>query len=230
MGVALPAFGQRIPNQGGILILFDIDGTVLPGTSCERLFVRYLIHNGILSPSNFVNFIIRGILLLYKNPVYSLKANKGYLRGFSTERISAIGLEFFNTEVASRISKVAIERINEHKRRSERVIIFSGMPDFLLANFAEFLGVHEYYGSVMETKGGKFTGRTLGPFPLGHGKVKLIRQLISETHFNWSDLTFYGDHWLDRFLLSRVGKPVAVNPHQRLRRMARRRGWMIEKF
>jgi HAD superfamily hydrolase (TIGR01490 family) len=213
------------------LILFDIDGTVLPGTSCERLFVHYLILHGILGPSNLIYFCIRGILLFFKGPVHSLKANKGYLRGFTTERISTIGREFFASEVASRISKAAIERINELKRKGERVILFSGMPDFLLANFAEHLGVHEYYGSVMETKAEKYTGRTLGPFPLGRGKVKIIKKLLSDSNYSWPDISFYADHWLDRFLLKRVGKPVVVNPSSgRLRRMARRRGWMVEKF
>jgi HAD superfamily hydrolase (TIGR01490 family) len=230
MGVEEPALSQRIPGQGRNVIIFDIDGTVLPGTSCERLFVPYLIHRGILSPSNFIHFCIRGVALLRRGPIYSLKANKGYLKGFSVERISAIGQEFFTSEIVSRISKAAIERINDHKRRGERVVIFSGMPDFLLANFAEYLGVHEYYGSVMETRGEKFTGRTLGPFPLGKGKVKFIRKILSDTHFDWPDITFYGDHWLDRFLMSYVGKPIVINANGRLRRMARRRGWLMEKF
>jgi HAD superfamily hydrolase (TIGR01490 family) len=213
------------------MIIFDIDGTVLPGTSCERMFVPYLMHRGILSPVSFINFCLRGLMLLPKGPTYPIKANKGYLRGLSTEHISAFAKEFFELEVVPHISKAAIERINDHKRRGERVVVFSGMPDFLLANFAEHLGVHEYYGSVMETKAEKFTGRTLGPFPLGKGKVKVIKKLLDETHYDWPDLTFYGDHWLDRFLLSRVGKPIVINASSgRLRRMAKRRGWLMEKF
>jgi HAD superfamily hydrolase (TIGR01490 family) len=212
------------------VIIFDIDGTVLPGTSCERLFFRYLVHNGIIGPAQFINFGIRGIMLLPRGFAYPLKANKGYLRGFSTDYISRIAKEFFEREVAPRISKAAIERINDHKRRGERVIIFSGMPDFLLANFADFLGIHEYYGSIMETKSEKFTGRTLGTFPLGRGKVKIVRKLLSESNYDWPDVTFYGDHWLDRFLLSHVGKPMVVNPGKRLLAMAKRRRWHVEKF
>ncbi|HBZ00593.1 MAG TPA: hypothetical protein DEO84_04635, partial [candidate division Zixibacteria bacterium] len=118
------------------MIIFDIDGTVLPGTSCERMFVPYLMHRGILSPMSFINFCFRGLMLLPKGLTYPIKANKGYLRGFSTEHISAFAKEFFELEVVPHISKAAIERINDHKRRGERVVVFSGMPDFLLANFA----------------------------------------------------------------------------------------------
>ncbi len=212
------------------MIIFDVDGTILPGTSCERLFIRHLAREGIVGPLQFFNFCWRGIFLIRKGFTYPIKANKGYLRNFRIDYISAIARDFFIHDVEPRISKMAIERINDHKRRGERVVIFSGMPDFLLANFAEHLGVHEYYGSVMETRGEKYTGRTLGPFPLARGKVKVIKKLLSETNLDWSDLTFYGDHWLDRFLLSRVGKPMVVNPGARLKRMAKRRNWHMEKF
>jgi HAD superfamily hydrolase (TIGR01490 family) len=212
------------------MIIFDIDGTVLPGTSCEKLFVKHLVHNGVIGPAQFINFGIGGVVLLRKGLVYPTKANKWYLRGFLSDYISRVAKEFFEREIVPRISKMAIERINDHKRRGERVIIFSGMPDFLLANFADFLGVHEYYGSIMETKSERYTGRTLGTFPLGRGKVKIIKKLLSETNFGWPDITFYGDHWLDRFLLSRVGKPMVVNPGKRLLSMAKRRRWHVEKF
>ncbi|OGC90047.1 MAG: hypothetical protein A2W25_15525 [candidate division Zixibacteria bacterium RBG_16_53_22] len=234
------------------MIIFDVDGTILPGTSCERLFVRYLVKNRVLGLRSFVNFIIRAIALIPKGRYFIIKANKGYLRGHSVDSMSEIGLRFFNEVAAARISEAAIERINQHLKAGARLILFSGMPDFLLANFARHLDVAEFYGSVMEIRDGKFTGRTLGPFPMGQGKVDALEMIIrnsgmachapttgwhaspprGEKHvqIDWPAITFYADHWTDRFLLSRVRNPVVVNGRRKLLSLAKVKGWRVEEW
>ena len=123
------------------------------------------------------------------------------------------------------------------------------MPDFLLANFANFLNVKENYGSIMEVQEERFTGRTLGPFPLGQGKIRALETIISGNYryelfiktpnlnsanttveTEWQGITFYADHWLDRFLLEKVGNPVVVNPKPKLFKLARSNGWPVEIF
>jgi HAD superfamily hydrolase (TIGR01490 family) len=218
------------------LIVFDVDGTVLPGTSCERLFVRYLVKNRVFGFISFVNFVFRAIALIPRGRYFMIKANKGYLRGHSADSMTEIGRRFFDEVAAARISKTAVERINQHLKASARVILFSGMPDFLLANFARHLGVAELYGSVMEIRDGKFTGRTLGPFPLGKGKVDALEMIIhnsgmachAPTEIDWPSITFYADHWTDRFLLSQVGHPVVVNGSERILALANQKRWGIE--
>lgn len=230
------------------MIVFDVDGTILPGTSCERLFVRYLLKKRILGPTHFLNFCLRGISLVTKGLPYVTKANKGYLRGFSCDYMIAEGRLFFDEVVIPRVSQRGIERIRAHQAKGERIILFSGMPDFLLKNLSNFVGVGEYYGSVMEIREGKFTGRTLGPFPLSRGKITALEMIIRGAYpggnpsrkdinvsstaapVDWQDITFYGDHWLDRFLLGKVGRPVVVNPRKKLRRLAELRGWPVEEF
>jgi len=230
------------------LIVFDIDGTILPGTSCERLFVRYLIENKILRLPQFVDFCWRGITLLHQGLPYITKANKGYLRNFRADDIAKIGAAFFESDVISNISPKGIARIKEYQQKGERVILFSGMPDFLLRNFSDYLGVSEYYGSIMEIRAGRFSGRTVGPFPLAQGKIAALEMIIAgkysaealttkndpnsndSRNIDWSQITFYGDHWLDRFLMLKVGNPIAVNPKEKLRALAGENGWAIEEF
>ncbi len=161
---------------------------------------------------------------------YALKANKGYLRGFSPDYIAAIGREFFRDQVSKRISAKGISRIEEHRRNGDSVMLLSGMPEFLLQNFSEYLAVDEYVGSTLEVNKEMFTGRTIGPFPLAEGKIEVLRPLLEKYRLNWSDLTAYADHNLDRYLLEKVGHPVAVNPRNDLRRIAEINGWPVESF
>jgi HAD superfamily phosphoserine phosphatase-like hydrolase len=230
------------------LIVFDIDGTILPGTSCERLFVRHLVQQKILKVSQLVNFCTRALTLLPQGIPYTTKANKGYLRNFRVDDIAKIGQTFFESDVIARISPKAIERIRKHIQDGERVILFSGMPDFLLRNFSDYLDIPDFYGSIMEIKSGRFTGRTLGPFPLAEGKIKALELIMAgkyntaaleskgtastanDIDIDWQAITFYGDHWLDRFLMKKIGHPVAVNAQEKLRALAEQKGWAIDEF
>ena len=212
------------------LIVFDIDGTLLPGTSCERLFFRHLLREKIIGLRNLISFGIRGIALMPRGLVYTLKANKGYLRGFSPDYLAGIGREFFKGHVSKRISAKGISRIEEHRRNGDKIMLLSGMPEFLLRNFSEYLNVDEYIGSILEVNAGKFTGRTIGSFPLAEGKIEVLRPLLDKYRINWSDLTAYADHSLDRYLLEKVGHPVAVNPRDDLKRIAESNSWPVESF
>jgi HAD superfamily hydrolase (TIGR01490 family) len=207
------------------LVVFDIDGTLLPETSCERLFFKHLLKERVLGISNLFSFVFRAAALARNGRYFALKANKGYLRGFSPGYMRSAGEDFFNNKVSSRISRKGISRIERHRSDGDRMMLLSGMPEFLLKNFSDYLGIEEYIGSVLEVKSGKFTGRTNGPFPLAEGKVEALLPALEKEKLDWPRVTAYADHILDRFLLQRVGRPVVVNPRDDLRRMAENEGW-----
>lgn len=212
------------------MTIFDIDGTLLPGTSCERLFFNYLIDQRILTFRNLFHFGIKGLMLLPKGRAFALKANKGYLRGMSIEQITKIGKLFFDSVVIERLSKKGIRRLNEHRDNGEIIVLLSGMPEFLLINFAEYLKVENYRGSELQVVSGRITGRTLGEFPLSKGKARIVASIINNLNIPWNEITAYGDHYGDRYLLEKVGRPVAVNPDYGLQEIAREKGWEIETF
>ena len=155
MGIEEPAPGPTLPMENPRLIIFDIDGTLLPGTSCERLFVHYLVDNRILGLRNLFSFIKQGIVQIPRGRDHVLSANKGYLRGFETDYMTRIAKEFFTKRVAEKISKKGIMRIGDHSGQGERILLLSGMPEFLLRNFSEHLGVDDFAGSVLETNDGR---------------------------------------------------------------------------
>jgi len=212
------------------LIVFDIDGTLLPGTSTERLFSRYLRSNRIAGFSHLFNFIFKGLILAPKGMAYIISANKGYLRGFSDEYMENIAMDFFNSHIEHRISKRGFTRLTEHKMRGHKVVLLSGMPEFLLKNYSRLFKVKEFYGSVMEINNGKFTGNTVGVFPIIKGKLEVVERILKKYNLDWRHVTAYADHYHDRFLLRKAGKPIAVNPDDRLRTIAEKNSWKIEYF
>ncbi|MEO5728482.1 MAG: haloacid dehalogenase-like hydrolase, partial [Byssovorax sp.] len=77
---------------------------------------------------------------------------------------------------------------------------------------------------------GIFTGRAEAPLCLGEGKVVRAERLARALGFRLEDAIFYTDSISDLPLMERVAEPVAINPDPRLRRLAERRGWRIERW
>jgi phosphoserine phosphatase len=77
---------------------------------------------------------------------------------------------------------------------------------------------------------GAFTGRLVEPLCYGVGKLARARELAARVGFDLDEATFYSDSYTDLPLLEAVRTPVAVNPDPRLARLARRRGWRVERW
>ena len=82
----------------------------------------------------------------------------------------------------------------------------------------------------LESRDGRLTGKVVPPVCFGPGKIVWAERFAAEYGVDLSSSYFYTDSISDLPLLERVRYPVAVNPDPRLRRLARKRGWPVERF
>jgi HAD superfamily hydrolase (TIGR01490 family) len=136
----------------------------------------------------------------------------------------------FEQEIARRLLPGAVERLRWHQRAGHCIILLSGTLDLLLAPLAEHLGVHARVGTEIEVVDRCLTGKIAGLHPFGAVKAECLVAMNRAGAFDLARSFAYADHYADRHLLVAVGHPIAVNPDRRLRRLAERRGWMIENF
>jgi phosphoserine phosphatase len=78
--------------------------------------------------------------------------------------------------------------------------------------------------AVQPLRGGRRTGRytagPAGPLCYGPGKVEVARAFAQARGVSLAQCAFYSDSASDLPMLEAVGRPVAVNPDPRLRRVA----------
>ena len=65
------------------------------------------------------------------------------------------------------------------------------------------------------------------PAALGDGKLELVEQWCKKEGYDLNDSVFYSDSINDLPLLSRVKKPIAVNPDALLEEKCLENGWEI---
>ena len=77
---------------------------------------------------------------------------------------------------------------------------------------------------------GTFTGELTQVPPTGEARALLLAEYAEANDASISEAVAYADSASDLPMLEAVGYPVAVNPEPKLAALARRRGWLVERW
>ena len=216
--------------MGTIAAVFDVDRTLIPATSMESLFVRYLIGRGELSLADlwrYINYYIKNL-----SDVGSglNKRNKAIWEDKDLARVQDLARLCFKEKILRRLSVTGREYIERHRSEGHLIVLVSGSLDFLVAMLMEEVRADHMVATQLARQGERLAGRIEGRHPWGDNKARVVEDLAQDLGIDL-DLSYaYGDHHQDVPILERVGHPVAVNPTVLLRREAQRRGWPIVGF
>lgn len=213
-----------------IAAVFDVDRTLLPDTTAERLFLRYLVRERVLGARAAAETLwflgARG----WPHPIRSFRANRPYLRGQSVPTMVELGRRSFDEVIRPRLAARGVERVRFHVGAGHRTVLLSGSLPFVLEPMAAALGVEHVICSQLDERDHRLTGRLLGPHPYGAAKALLVRRFAEDAQINLRDSFCYADHHSDEGVLRLFGHPVCINPTDRLRNAAQRLGWPVEEF
>ena len=208
------------------LAVFDIDGTLLRGSS-ERAFGRYLARRGLLGPRQVAAFLALGLRTLPSAGRHTLKKNKGYLAGLQTAEVDRLAKEFVATELSGRLEPAVTARVQSHLEQGDYVAVLSGTLDSIACALAAELGAQRGIGTLCVTADGVFRPGVPTLHPFGAEKVTQVQKLAAEHGIDAADVVAYADSGHDLDLLRYAGTAVAVRPDAVLRKAALAAGWEI---
>lgn len=218
--------------MGQVAALFDMDKTLLD-TSSGMLYARYLYRKGQMGRLQLARVAWWGIasrlgLLDMQTLVPRMLTEAA---GDDEWALRLQSDRWFAEDVAPHLTEGGRQRVAEHQAQGHLVAIVSGSTQYAVGPMAAHLGIPgQYVCTHLESENGRLTGRVVPPVCFGAGKVVWAERFAAEHDIDLSASWFYTDSISDLPLLERVGQPVAVNPDPRLRRLAEKRGWPIEKF
>jgi HAD superfamily hydrolase (TIGR01490 family) len=218
--------------MGQVAALFDMDKTLLD-TSSGQLYARYLYRIGQMGRRELVRVIWWGMLswlgvLDMRELIPRLLVD---VAGDDEPNMRLLCDRWFAEDVIPHVTERGRQRVIEHQAQGDVVAIVSASTQYAVGPLAAHLGIPgQYVCTHLESKDGRLTGQVVPPVCFGPGKVVWAERFAAEQGIDLSASFFYTDSISDLALLERVAHPVAVNPDPRLRRMARRQGWPIEKF
>ena len=210
---------------------FDVDRTLLPGHTMERIFLRYLLAEGQLTPTDLARFLGGALRGLIASPGGSvLHSNKQHLRNKDADALERLAGDCFAQKIAPRLSPAGREAVRKHLALGHMVVLLTGSLQPLAEALRRELGAHLALAARLEQKGGSLSGELSNQRPYGQEKARLVRGLAGERGLDLAACFAYGDHHSDNEVLQAVGNPRAVNPDRRLAALARARGWPILSF
>jgi HAD superfamily hydrolase (TIGR01490 family) len=208
------------------LALFDVDGTLVRGSS-ERLFWLYLARRGRQGPRQILDYLLFLVRYLPTGGVLTIKKNKAYLSGLRATEVTALATEFVETRLVRRLYEPAVQRLKQHQRRGDRVVLLSGTLEPIARALGTHLGVRHVCATLCSERHGRFLPQPPETHPFGAAKLNLARQLALQLDVDLAQASAYGDSAQDLFLLEAVGHPVAVNPDSKLLDVASERDWEV---
>jgi HAD superfamily hydrolase (TIGR01490 family) len=218
-------------SQSLVAAVFDVDRTLVPVTTTERIFIRYLFRKRVLGPGAIARtalFILRQTPRT--SPFETIRRQRAYLAGQSYDKMSRLARRCFETDIKPRLSNAGLEAIKEHKAQGHTIVLLSGSLDFLLEPLKEYVGAQHLIAAHMEVVDGKLTGKIVGDYPYGSYKAILIRHFAEEHGLDFSRSYAYADHHTDHEVLRLFGNPVVINPKARMQEIASREGWPVKDF
>jgi HAD superfamily phosphoserine phosphatase-like hydrolase len=119
---------------------------------------------------------------------------------------------------------VACLRLAQHL--GHYTVILSNSPSFLVSAVAKFLGVNDWRATEYATDNQlRLTG--ISTVMQGEEKASFVKQLSKKFGIDRNDVTAYSDSILDLPFLLSAGKPIAVNPDKKLRRLSIEKNWNV---
>jgi len=216
--------------MSAVIAFFDMDYTVLDASSGLE-YVKHLRAQKRIG-ARLVSHIVWWSVL-YK--VAAVDMNRAvpkllsYVGEVSAARLMADSYAWVDQKLKAHIAPRAVERIQAHRQQGHRVVLISASTQFAVQPVAEQLNI-DFICSQLVIVDDRLTGDVVDPPCYGEGKLTWAQRYAAEHDAALSEAYFYTDSYSDQPLLELVGHPVAVNPDARLKRLAQRRGWPIEKF
>ncbi len=213
-----------------VAAFFDVDGTL---TDTNVVLPLVWFRRATLPQSRF-RFWLMGLAV--RVPCYLLADRidrhwfvRLFFReyaGLDAEQLRRWHAKHFAQTLQPRIFPAALRQLRWHQTQGHHVVLVTGGADFVAAPLAQWLGA-DLLATQLEVRDGKLTGRFAHPPLVGVAKAEAVRRYAAQHGIDLSVSYAYGDDISDVPLLTCVGHPVAVNPDQRLRRLAQQKNWRI---
>jgi HAD superfamily hydrolase (TIGR01490 family) len=221
--------GERFGGNG--LALFDLDRTLVPGSSLVHLG-RALARHGLLRRRQLAAGLVRNAAFKRRgapdDSADRLRSGLLALAGGVERQVLLDVVGEVTPDIIGAVYPAARWLLSGHLRAGDFCVIVSASPQELVEAVAGALGAHRAVGTVARVVDGRYTGELDGSFCYGRGKLTRLRTELGE--LNGVRSVAYADSASDLPLLRSSDQPVAVNPDRRLLAVSRESGWPVLRF
>lgn len=208
-------------------VFIDIDGTIVKGTSCEKLFIPYLAGKRKLGPKQLFHFAWFALRHFPRYGFSVFKRDKAYLTGLPLLETGQLAQEFVDGILPGYFNRKLLTELARRRAAGDELVLLSGTPEFMAVPLGKKLGIENIIACRVPSLDGFYTSGDPGQHPYGSSKLSLALEYCRKRGIPIEHTTAYADKYSDLILLEKVGTAVAVAPCRRLRKVAFTKNWRI---
>jgi HAD superfamily hydrolase (TIGR01490 family) len=230
----MPEESQTAPSERPILAFFDVDNTLMRGTSLFQLG-REAWNKKVITMRDIAPFVWHQMRFIRKGE------NLGHLKsarekalelshGKKQSEILELAEGIWHERIRRRLYPGTVELTQEHISKGHEVWLVSATPWEIGDLIARKLGLTGALGTRIRAVDGVYTGELEGEVLHHDRKAEAARALATKAGADLADSWAYSDSRNDIPLLELVGNPVVVNPDAMLAHHANTHHWPILRF
>ncbi len=211
------------------LAIFDLDNTLLHGDS-DYEWGQFLVSKKLVDEKEYdaANKIFyddykNGTLDIFKFSAFSFKP----LSTRSMEELDKLHKEFMQTVILPMITKKSRALVEKHKKQGNTLLVITATNSFVTRPITTEFGIDNLLATEPKIVNGRYTTEIEGTPCFQKGKITRLNEWLKDNNETMKDSVFYSDSYNDISLLEAVDTAIAVDPDEKLRKVAVERGWDV---
>jgi len=211
------------------LAIFDLDNTLIAGDS-DHLWGEFLVDQGLVDADEYRRGndlyyaqYLEGSLDIFEFLAFSLAP----LARIEQVNLMALRERFVVERIHPIILPAAKALVEQHRQAGDALMVITATNSFITRPIVDLLGIDTLIATDPEVRDGRYTGAVDGIPCFKEGKVQRLRSWLAGHDVDLEQSSFYSDSHNDLPLLQLVGRPVAVDPDDKLRDHALRALWPV---
>ncbi|EXB91896.1 HAD phosphoserine phosphatase-like hydrolase, IB family protein [Acinetobacter baumannii 466760] len=212
------------------LALFDLDHTLL-NTDSDHSWGEFLVNEGLVDPVHHRQMNDK-FYEDYKAGQLDPYAYNEFVFGFLTKHdnnyLTELHQLFMEKVIRPQMRPKGFDAIKKHQDLGHTIVGITATSDFITAPIFREFGITEILATNAEVADGKYTGKVAGFAGFQKGKLARLEAWLDGRSV--SESWAYSDSINDRFLLEYATHAIAVNPDDRLEKLAQENKWEIQDW
>lgn len=209
---------------------FDVDGTLVAGTSIFR-FLRYFLARSGNGEAEYEAHreSLRRMREAGVPRTTTNRAHYAVYKGASVDAVASCARDWLDAELrwGPVFNEAALAAFEAHRAQGHATVLVSGSFRALLEPLRERIGTDHVLCTELASANGVYTGALIGRPMIGPAKADAVRAFASANGVDLAASVAYGDHESDLPLMEATGTAVVVGEDAAMLRIATARGWQV---
>lgn len=211
------------------LAIFDLDNTLIAGDS-DHSWGVFLVEKQLVDAEEYRRANDR-FYEDYKNGTLDIRAYLQFslapLARHDMATLTKLHNEFMEQYIEPLMLPKAEALLAKHRQQGDKLLIITATNGFVTRPIAKRLGVEDILATDPEIISDRYTGSFTGLPCFQSGKITHLHEWLKTNQHSLDGAYFYSDSINDLPLLEQVDNPIAVDPDERLAKIANDRNWQI---